>query len=895
MVVKNPESGAPDMLGRQESGASDMQGRQESGAPDMQGRQESGASVLCGCQESPPRGQQFLLKPVTTSVIPSFPVTTKSTPMLRNYIVIALRLLVKNKVFSLINILGLSTGIACCILITLFIQDEFNYEKGFPERHKVFRINSAFVKDGGTERSPYTSPAIGFGLQHALPGVEHATRVVKFLGVDQHIVRYKDKTFFEKRAYLVDSTFLDVFPFKLNEGNAATALDAPSSALISEELSGRIFGKESPLDELLIINSGQSIDTFRITGVVATPKYPSHIDADLYLSMNSNGLGSWILQQTTWANNNFVGGYLKLQDRQDYKTLEAKFAEQLDIHAGEELKASGRQKVLSLQPLDDIRLYSNFTRPDDQSSSITYVYMIGTIGIFILLLACINFMNLTTAKSAQRASEVGVRKSMGAYRGNLVRQFLGESMVIVVFALLVSFLMVMLVLPTFNSVMQKELSLNVNNLPFIIIAATLICLFTGVLAGSYPAFFLSSLRPTQVLKGKSLIGDRSQWLRKGLVVFQFVITITLISSIVIIQKQLRFIQSKSLGYDTEQVIMVPLRTPTALQSYSTLKSEFERIGGVKLVSGASSIPSTPLFSDWPLYKQGSSNDNSMQHENVWVDVDYFDALNIPFVAGRDFLDNQDNLPGDTINPWKIIVNEASLKALGIPLNDAVGASVFFEPGPGVRYEYHIVGVVKDFHQFSLHRQITPMTLILPPQRNFQYIAVQVRLDEYQSIHEKMKIVWDERINDIPFESIFLNESIKTLYTEEARMSTMLTISTVIALIISCLGLYGLSIYVAERKTKEIGIRKVVGASVQSIVGMLSKEYIILIIISFVIAIPLGYYMMDKWLEGFAYKIDPGINVFLISGGLAFSIAWLTISFESFRAARRNPVDTLRGE
>jgi putative ABC transport system permease protein len=821
---------------------------------------------------------------------------TQLTAMLRNYIVIAWRLLVKNKLFSLINILGLSTGIACCILITLFIQDEFNYEKGFPEGQKIFRINSTFVKDGVTERSPYTSPAIAFGLKQTLPGIEQAVRVAKFLGVDQHIVRYKDKTFFEKTAYLVDSTFLEVFAFKLKEGNSATALDAPSTALISESLSERIFGNESPLDEFLIINSGQSIDTFRITGVVATPQYPSHIDADLYLSMMSNGLGSWILQQTTWANNNLVGSYLKLQNPEDYKSIEAKFAEQMQVHAGEELKASGRQKLLSLQSLDDIRLYSNFTgNAANQGSSIKYVYLIATIGIFILLLACINFMNLTTAKSAQRANEVGIRKSMGAFRGHLVRQFLGESMVIVCFALLLSFMIVFVMLPTFNSVMQKELGLNMDNLPFVIVATILICLFTGVAAGSYPAFFLSSLRPSQVLKGMSFAGNGSQGLRKGLVVFQFVITITLISSIMIIQQQLRFIQSKSLGFDTEQVIMVPLRTPMALQAYSTLKTEFGRIGGVNLVSGTSSIPSTPLFSDWGIYKQGSSNDRSLHHEIVWVDADYFNTMNMTLIAGRDFMTDQDNLPGDN-RPWKIIVNEASLKGLGIALEDAVGTSLFFEPGPDVRYEYNIIGVVKDFHQFSLHRAITPMTFILPPERNsFQYMAISVKLKQYQSIHDKMKAVWDARINDIPFESIFLNENIKKLYSEESRTSTLLTISTIIALIISCLGLYGLSVYVAERKTKEIGIRKVVGASVQSIVSMLSKEYVRLIITSFVIAMPLGYYAMDKWLEGFAYRINLGVTVFLIAGGMAISIAWLTISFESFLAARRNPVDTLRNQ
>jgi putative ABC transport system permease protein len=814
--------------------------------------------------------------------------------MLRNYLVIALRLLLKNKVFSLINIIGLSTGIACCILITLYIQDEFSYEKGFPENEKIFRINTTFIKDAVAETSTTASPPIAMDLARILPEIQIATRVVKPLGVEQHIIRYNDRTFFEDQVYLVDSTFLDVFPYELTEGDPATALDLPATALISQELASTIFGIKSPLDEMLIINSGQSADTFRITGVVANPEFPSHVDADVYMSMRSNGWGEWILAQTTWANNNVAGSYLKLHDPTSSKTVEAKLPQLLEMHAGAELKASGRQKKLTLQALNDVRLYSpNSNFGDQKSGSITYVYIIGMIGIFILLLACINFMNLTTAKSAQRASEVGIRKSMGAFRANLIRQFLGESMVIVTFALLVSFALVLVVLPVFNMIMQKQITLNGQNLPFIIAATVLICVFTAGVAGSYPAFFLSSLKPTQVLKGKSLSTDGSQWLRKGLVVLQFVITITLISSIVIIQRQLKFIQSKSLGFDTEQVIMVPLRTQQASQQYATLRAAFEQLSGVEIVSGTSSIPSTPLFRDWGLYKQGSTNDHSLRHEIVSVDQDYFRMLDIELLAGRDFVADQDNLPTDTINPTKVIVNEASLRAFQIPLENAVGNMLYFQPDEE-RYSFEIIGVIRDFHQFSLHRKISPMLFMYPGVRTrFPYLAASISMDSYGDISAKMKSIWDERINDTPFETIFLNENIKKLYTAEARTSTMLTISTTIALIISCLGLYGLSVYVAERKTKEIGIRKVVGASVESIVTMLSKEYIKLIAISFLISVPLGYYFMNKWLEGFAYRITPGVAVFLISGAVAFLIAWLTVSFESFRAATRNPVDTLR--
>jgi putative ABC transport system permease protein len=815
--------------------------------------------------------------------------------MLKNYVVIALRLLVKNKVFSLINIVGLSTGIACCILITLYIHDEISYEKGFAESEKIFRVNTQFIRDGKAELGPSVSPPIAPGLAQALPEIETFTRVMPPLNTEVNIVLYKDKSFFEKKAVLVDSTFFDVFPYTLTEGDRNTALDAPSSAVISEALSKKIFGDQSGLDETLIINSGTTADTFRITGVIANPDVPSHLDNDIYMTMNSRGWGRWVLSQTTWANNNIVGAYIKLKDPSSWKSVESKFPQLVQTHAGEELKQSGRSKTLLLQPLDKIRLYSELSASygATSSSSITYIYIIGTIGIFILLLACINFMNLTTAKSAQRAGEVGIRKSMGAYKTNLIRQFLGESFVIVLFSLALAFGIVALSLPSFNSIMQKQLAFNASNLPFIMIATFSIAAVTGLLAGSYPAFFLSSLKPTQVLKGKSLSTDGSQWLRKGLVVFQFVITITLISSIVIIQQQLNFIQSKSLGFNSDQVIMIPMRTAQATAQYTTLKTAFEAIGGVSEVSATSSIPSTPLSRDWGVYKKGWTNDQSLKHDIVNVDIDYFKTMSIDLLAGRDFIIGQDNVPGDTVNTTKIILNEASLKAFEIPLSEAVGSTIYFEPGSD-RYEFTVIGVVKDFHQFSLHREIGPMLFIFSGNRNFfPYMAATINMNEYQAINAQMKKLWDERINNAPFESIFLNENLKGLYSAEQRTSTILTISTSIALLISCLGLYGLSVYVAERKTKEIGIRKVVGASVESIVGMLSKEYIKLIIISFVISVPLGYYFMNKWLEGFAYKINPGILVFVISGAVSFLIAWLTVSFESYRAANKNPVETFR--
>jgi putative ABC transport system permease protein len=814
--------------------------------------------------------------------------------MLRNYMLVALRLLNKNKRFALINILGLATGIACCILITLYIQDEFNFEKGIAGRERIFRINTTWVHDGVSETGPVTSPPVATDLARELPDIEAGTRVSDE-SAEQHIIRYNDLSFFETKAFLVDSNFLKVFPFPLIEGDPATALDGPASLLISQKLSKNIFGDKSPLDELLIIHSGPSADTFRVTGVVANPAFPSHLDANLYMSMNSNGTGQWLLGQTTWADNNVVNSYVKLHEPKSWKGVESKFADQLERHAGEVLRASGRKKILSLQPLDDIRLHSDMLRARDgeSRSSITYIRIIATIGIFILLLACINFMNLTTAKSTQRASEVGIRKSMGAYKGNLVRQFLGESMVIVTIALLVAFLIVTLVLPTFNTVMQKQLEFTANNLPFILGASVLICIVTALVAGSYPAFFLSALKPTDVLKGKGVTGDGSQLLRKGLVVMQFVITITLISSIVIIQQQMKFMQSMPLGYATDHVIMIPLRTQQSAGQYSVLKAQYEQLAGVKNVSASTSIPSTPLSTDWGIYKEGATPDQLTFVHVVRVDKDYFKTLNIDLLTGRDFIIEADNLATDTAGTTKVIVNEETLRSFNIPVEKAVGSALFFKPGDEA-FELTIVGVVKDFHQFSLHRKIVPMMFFLPSSRNyFRYLAASVDMSAYDKVQAEMKTLWDKQVNDAPFESIFLNENIKTLYQAEKRTSSILTISTTIALIISCLGLYGLSVYVAERKVKEIGVRKIVGASISSILMMLSASYVKLIAISFVISIPVGYYFMNKWLQGFAYHIDPGVGVFLLSGIISFVLAWVTISFESFRAARRNPAETLR--
>ena len=815
--------------------------------------------------------------------------------MIKNYFTVAIRHLLKNKTFSLINILGLSTGIACCLLLALYIQDELSYEKHFSGHERVYRLYTIFTKDGKPQSFPRTSPPIAMDLIDELPEVETATRLVEPPEVEVHLIRYNDKVFYEKRGVLVDSTFLDVFPYELKEGDRATALDAPATVVLSENLAAKIFGNKSPLEEMLIINSGRSSDTFKISGVISKTNFNSHADADFYISTRSEGWGQFIMTERTWAWNNFVASYIKLKPGASPTAIEEKLPGLIEKYAGTDLKNAGLKKEIKLQALTDIRLYSDFSDMfgDTGSGGIMYVYILGSIGLFILLLACINFMNLTTAKASQRANEVGVRKSMGANRGVLIRQFLGESMTIVLASLLISVLIVTLVLPMINSITGKDLSINSSNVIFIIAAMLAVGLITGLVAGSYPAFFLSSFEPAKVLKNKSLTSDGSRWLRQGLVVFQFVITITLISAIIIVQKQLNYIQSKPLGFNQEHKVMIPMRTEEVTRSFVNLRNAFRDIAGVKAVSATTSLPSTPVFRDFAVFPKGSTPDKGVLHRVVHVDEDYFKVLDIKLLAGRDFVAESDTL-SYIVNDNKIIVNQACLKEFNIPLSEAIGAQLFSDFGSERRFE--ILGVVEDFHQFSLHQPIAPMIFFVPAGRtNYSFITASINGENYAHTLAQMKEAWDKIVRNTPFESQFLSDSVKKQYEEDSKISLMLTWSTGLAILICCLGLYGLSVYVAERRVKEIGIRKVLGASVPNIVSMLSRDFIKLVVVAFVIAVPLGYYAMDTWLQNFAYKIELGVTVFILSGVVAFLIAYFTVGFESLKAAVNNPVKALRNE
>jgi putative ABC transport system permease protein len=823
--------------------------------------------------------------------------------MFRNYLTVALRNLQKHKIFSFINVFGLSVGIACCMLLALYIKDEFSYEKHFESHEDIYRVTSTFIKeDGVEEKMPRTSPPVALTMLEEFPELESATRVVNPPEVEQHLLRYEDKTFFEKKGYLVDSTFFDVFSYEFAEGDRTTALDDRSTVVLSSRVANKIFGHDSAIDKQVIINSGSSVDTFRVTGVLKPYSKNSQIDADFYMAMNSEGWGDYIVRENNWVGNNFIYTYIKVRPETNVNSLTAKFPALLEKHGGTQMKEMGLKKTMSVQPLKDVHLFSarDFTSSSfgfldiGDSGNILYIYILGSICIFILLIACINFMNLTTAKASQRAGEVGVRKSLGANRSNLIGQFLGESMTIVLISMIMSIGLVQMVLPFFNVLTQKDLSLNSSNIGYIIVALVGISLITGLIAGSYPAFFLSSFQPAKVLKDKRLSGGSSNWLRKGLVVFQFVIAITLISSIIIIHKQLRYIQDKSLGFNPEYRILLPLRTNEAQSNYPTLKTRFEQLSGIKLVSASTAVPSMPTMRDLPLYKEGSSMENAISHFNINIDENYFDLLDIKLIAGRNLVFEK-----DSFNFYRdfnhILINRASADRNGMTPEEAVGSKLRID-WQGRRVTFQIEGVVENFHQMSMHREVPPMIFILPVEKtNYVSLCVAVDAKDYANTFTNMKKAWKEVNPNTPFESTFLSDNIKQQYASDERNLSIITTFTIIAILISCLGLYGLSIYVAERRIKEIGIRKVLGASVTGIVGMLSKDFIKLVGLAFLISIPAGYYAMDQWLQNFAYKTELNVSVFILAGLVSFSIAWITVGFESIKAAIGNPVDSLRNE
>ena len=816
--------------------------------------------------------------------------------MFTNYLKLALRSLMRNKAYSFINIFGLALGITCCLLLSLYIRDEMSYDKHHKHANDLYRIITNFQSGSIVDRVGSASPPIAMTIKDEVPEVEAAVRILNPPGVKEFfttgekektrsLMRYKDNLFYESDGFLADSTLFDVFTYELNEGYAKQALAQPNSVVLSEKLAHKLFGEETALDKMITISQGGKQDEYRVTGIFKE-KYTSHIKANFFTSINSSGSIQNVLNENEWAGQNFVPSYLKLVPGHNKAAVEKKMNDVLLRHGAAAMNAEGIHKTLSLEPVKDIYLKSDV----GQKPRISYLYIVGAIALFILLIACINFMNLSTAKASRRATEIGIRKTLGALRSSLIRQILGEAMVTVVIAIIISLMLTRLALPFFNQLTNKNISINSENSVFFLFAGITLTIVSGLLAGSYPAFYLTSFQPVKVLKGKFKPGAASGRLRQTLVVFQFMIAIALVCSIFIISRQVNFMMSENPGFNANAKIVLPLRTDEAHKQYDILKAQIQQNSNVNAVSGCSFIPGTPIFRDMNFYADGENINNVVDINRNVVDVGFLELLNIKLITGRSFTGSR-NLDSNR----KFILNRSAVSKLGSTPEKIVGQYLHFD-WAGKKYDFQVIGVMEDFHQNSLHEEIAP-TLFEMENNNkrYDYVVASIASANFEQAVKEMERTWKSLIHDTPFEYSFLDKTVQKQYDEDRKVSKIISCFGIIAMIICALGLYGLSSYMAERRFKEIGIRKVLGASVPQIVGMMSAEFVRLVLIAFVIAVPVAYYGMSKWLEGFAYKISIGWFVFVMAGLVALAIALITISFESIKSALANPIDSLRSE
>jgi putative ABC transport system permease protein len=814
--------------------------------------------------------------------------------MIFNYLKLTFRNLAANKVFSFINIFGLAAGLSTCMLIMIYMIEESSYDKQFADGDRIYRISmaaAALTKDN--EKWSSQPAPTAWALKAEYPAVEQVTRLLKFPNMDNVLLKYEQnkisRRFFESNGYYVDSTFFQLFNYDFKYGRISTALNRPNSLVISESIADKLFGHEDPVGKPVTIGLPFGDFTYMVTGVFVNAGLQSHIPANFFMSMRNSDLGTFVSADHSWTTNSIFHTYVKLKPGSDPAVFEKSLTPFFYRHAGAELKAAGISKTLFIQPLQDIYLHSQIGNEIATNGNIKYLYILGSIAGFILFIACINFMNLSTARSQKRAREVGVRKVLGANRGALVRQFLGESFIICTISFVIAVVLVYLLLPGLNHFTGKQMVMN-GSWGWIFRLVALI-LLTGFLAGLYPAFYLSSFKPVSVLKGKILHQISAVLIRKGLVVFQFTISICLIFAAIVIWRQLELIQNQDLGFSKSQLIILPMPGKQVAMNYTALKTELLQHPDVKSVTSGSSYPGITNINDMLFYADGKPRTDFVDISVISTEKDYLNTLGLKLLEGRSF--EKANEDADTAS---IVLNETALNELGYKSQTAVGKKINYD-FQGVHHTLEIVGVVKDFNFESLYNPIKP--LAFSPTNFFankyNYAIVSIRTNNWASVLSDLEKSWNTINASTPFTYTFLDEDFARNYEKEQKISGMVIYFMVIAVLVACLGLFGLAAFSAEYKIKEIGVRKVLGASVGSVAALLSKEFITLVIIAIVIALPLSTYVMQKWLENFAYRIHFSWWMFFVSGLFAVLIALITISFHTIKAGLANPVNSLRSE
>lgn len=804
--------------------------------------------------------------------------------MFKNYLKTAWRNIRKNKLFSFINILGLSLGIATCFIIMLYVQDELSYDRFNKNADNIVRVVFHANLNGGKIDESVTMPPVAQTMKKDFPEVHDATRILSF-GTPKII--YNHTVFKDDRFALVDPNFFSIFTLPMIEGDARTALAQPDAIVLTQETAEKYFGKAEPIGKIIQINT-DSNRVYKVTGVIKNIPTNSHFHFDAFGSMTS-----WAnATSDTWLSGGYHT-YLLLNPGTDLKKTEAKFPAMVAKYMGPQIQqqmglslkefiTKGNSLGFALQPLKDIHLNSNTTTEFEPGGNATYVYIFGGVAIFMLIVACINFINLSTAGASKRAKEVGIRKVAGSGKFQLISQFLSESILLAFFALLIAFALVQLALPAFNNISGKHLSFDAKP----ILAFIGLGLLVGVAAGIYPAFYLSSFKPIVVLKGKLTNNHKSFGLRSSLVVFQFFISVALITGTIVVYQQMRYIQNKDLGYNKEQLITIP-------NSYALAKNEKvyeqEMLQDPRIVNATASYykPTGPSsYNNALAYPKGNDHlvVNGVEYH---VDENYIPTLGMKMINGRNF---SKDFPTDST---AIILNETAAHALGWNDMSAVGKTVIRQNSDrGNNIPFHVIGVVKNFNFKSLHEAISPLYMSLQPEGG---LIFKIKTTDVAGLLAAMKKQWDSYNTGEPFTYNFMDDLFNKTYSAEQKTGTILNIFSVLIILVACLGLFGLATYTAEQRTKEIGIRKVLGASVNQVTQMLSKEFLKLVLIASLIAFPISWWAMNKWLQSFAYRINISWWIFVVAGFTVSLIALITVSFQAIKTAMANPVKSLRSE
>jgi putative ABC transport system permease protein len=798
--------------------------------------------------------------------------------MFKNYFKVALRSIRKNKLYSFVNLIGLTTGITGCILIGLYIWNELSFDNFHKNGDRIVRITMEYGGGGTVNKAAVTGTKTGPEMKRNFPQIEMFTRTIKYA----RSVANGTKVFNEKNVLYADADFFRQFSFKLVRGNAATVLASPGKIVLTETIAKKYFGTDDPIGKTVRINDLQD---FEVTGISREVPLNSQIQFDMVVSFTSLGAAN----HEEWFSANYIT-YFLLHDAAQIGPLQQQIKQYMRKVTKEELHFEGSDYLTyNLEPFQSVHLHSSLDGLEP-NGNITYIYVLAVIAIMILLIACVNYTNLATAQSVSRSTEIGVRKVLGAEKSQLLRQFLGESLIITFIALIIALFVSLALLPLFNLVTGKIFTASLLLRPLPVTGLLLLTVIIGFVAGSYPAFVLSNSGLVGILKSGLRISTAGGGLRKSLIVFQFVISVFLIIATMVVLQQVSFIQHKEMGYDREQIVVLPVDYKTRAV-YEPLKKAIALNPGVVNITGAYDAPTFVAWSDGVTSDDGRGK-KELSVNAMPVDLDFIKTTGMHLAAGRDFI-NSDFALQDTSENYKnyrysFILNEKATKELGWTAEKAIGKTIQ-KNSPGV-----VIGVVKDFHFASLHSPIGPMVIFLDTS-NVRKLFVKIKGQNIASTLAALGRTWKERIPWHPFDYHFLDEDFNALYQTEQRTAKLFALFSGLAIALACLGLFALAAFTTVQRTKEIGIRKILGAGVGNITLLISKQFIRLVTIGILIASPLAWWAASRWLQDFAYRVDIGWWIFAVAAALAVLIALITVSYHAIKAAMANPVKSLRTE